>query len=303
MSPSKFQREIQALSFEDFVAKTNIKEIIQESCQRQEVPDDLMETQLKLYYGYRLKLDKWRRTDLKNIEFKECSCKRKLKRNKPTALEGHAEKSQRVFPSEFEKQVIAFSEKEFVDYTNIVDLVCADIVKKKSKPPTQNQINFGVKHHYDHRKDPRTWKFTMMQNLKFKTDKEIQTVNCSIENEETQCSPEDFNANATEELSRSQERQQDISSIQKLTVDGQVEQGSTAPQQSKEGNPSDSQQGQLQSNLIDSTPPSDIEKNQNVLPISEPADESLAQSSSQNETNHSSNIYFIHSMQIYTNVL
>lgn len=292
MSPSKFQRKIQALSFEDFVVKTNIKEIIQESYQRQEVPDDLMETQLKLYYGFRLKLDKWQRTDLKNIEFKECGCERKRKRNEPTAREGHSKQSQRVFPSEFEKQVIAFSEKEFVDYTNIVDLVCSDIIKKKSKPPTQNQINFGVKHHYVYRTDPRTWKLTMMQNLKFKADKEIQTVNCSVQNEETQYSPEDFNTNETEELSQSQERQQDISSLQKSTVDGQVEQGSTAPQQAKEGKPSDSEQGQLQSNLIDSTPPSEIEQNQNVLPTSKSADDSLAQSPSQNETNHSSNIFF-----------
>lgn len=79
--PSNFQQEILALSFEDFVEKTNIKELVEGDFDKQfngqkEITPVAMDFGLREYYRLRSNHEKWHINSLKNLRFKQCDCKR-----------------------------------------------------------------------------------------------------------------------------------------------------------------------------------------------------------------------------------
>lgn len=79
--PSDFQREIIALSRDDFLEKTNVKELVSMDFERQfngqrEMTPAAMEWGLNEYDRLRQHYDKWHLNSLKNLKFKECECKR-----------------------------------------------------------------------------------------------------------------------------------------------------------------------------------------------------------------------------------
>lgn len=80
--PSDFQLEINALSYDDFIEKTNIKELIAYDFAKQfngskELTPEAMKFGMKEYDRLRKYHDKWYLNSLKNLKFKECECKRK----------------------------------------------------------------------------------------------------------------------------------------------------------------------------------------------------------------------------------
>lgn len=82
LEPSDFQVEVNALSFEEFVERTNIRELVTRDFEKQydgtrEITPTAMEYGLKEYDRLRKLHDKWHYNSLKNLKFKNCECKRK----------------------------------------------------------------------------------------------------------------------------------------------------------------------------------------------------------------------------------
>ncbi|XP_055295620.1 uncharacterized protein LOC129565137 [Sitodiplosis mosellana] len=80
--PSDFQREIIAMSYDDFVEKTNVAQLVATDFARQfngtkEMEPSHMDWGLKEYDRLRNLYEKWHVNSLKNLKFKECECKRK----------------------------------------------------------------------------------------------------------------------------------------------------------------------------------------------------------------------------------
>lgn len=77
--PSEFQAEIIAMSIDEFVALTNIEEIVREELQRRAEMKKRPATAaafIKLFYEKRIHIDQWGSCRLKNLKYKLCECKR-----------------------------------------------------------------------------------------------------------------------------------------------------------------------------------------------------------------------------------
>lgn len=74
-SPSDFQREILKLSFEDFITKTNIKDLILKEQRKMRNDENLvlqtaaMHPQLEFFYEYRKRTVEWHKNCMKNLQF------------------------------------------------------------------------------------------------------------------------------------------------------------------------------------------------------------------------------------------
>lgn len=79
--PSDYQLEVIALTFEEFVEKTNIKELVAHDFAKQfngtmEMTPAALQMGLQEYDRLRNQFDKWHMNLLKNLKFKVCECKR-----------------------------------------------------------------------------------------------------------------------------------------------------------------------------------------------------------------------------------
>lgn len=84
--PSDFQKEIIGLSYEEFVKKTNMKDIIikehnyvytnDKNDHSVELSQEKLDNFLKYYYDIRVHVKDWFKCGLKHLKFIECDCKR-----------------------------------------------------------------------------------------------------------------------------------------------------------------------------------------------------------------------------------
>lgn len=83
--PNEFQAGIIAMSFDEFVAETNIDEIarkeLQQRSERTKRPAtaEQIDARIKLYYEKRYRIDEWWPCGLKHLKYKVCECKRNRK--------------------------------------------------------------------------------------------------------------------------------------------------------------------------------------------------------------------------------
>lgn len=81
-SPSDFQCEIAKLSFQDFINRTNVEDIVEREFRRENndmdvcLSDNDKHSRLEFFYNFRIQTDQWHVNGLKNLKFTECECKR-----------------------------------------------------------------------------------------------------------------------------------------------------------------------------------------------------------------------------------
>ncbi|XP_055295613.1 uncharacterized protein LOC129565135 isoform X2 [Sitodiplosis mosellana] len=209
IQPSDFQRAIQAMSYDEFLTRTNIKEIIKNAHFQgvNDIPEEDMDIKLKYYFDFRMQTSNWLRNAIRNLKYIECKCtgipdELRLNEQQPTnSLNANQSRLPRTSsssslsrrndnnePSEFQKEVIAMDFDAFVRETNIAQLVEQDFDEQfeGKKEFTSAHLEFGLKKYDELRKVHRKWHVNSLKNLKFKVcdcrrnktfvDKSIQTV-------------------------------------------------------------------------------------------------------------------------------
>lgn len=165
-SPSNFQREILGLSFEDFITKTNIKDLILNEQRKMRSDENFvlqsaaMHPKLEFFYEHRKRTHEWHKNCLKNLEFKQPPVEPQSEPNRdqssdvnknvatdktaqnPTVPESQAntskskgtqdlakksKKQKEVLKiNDFQREVMALSYEAFINETNIRDIVERD---------------------------------------------------------------------------------------------------------------------------------------------------------------------------------
>lgn len=205
-SPSKFQKEILELNFEDFVSKTNINDLIQsdyrqlKNDENAQLSDAEMKSRLEFYYNFRERTREWYRNSIKNLKFLECDCKRNQCNVKSTdqinqtneSMISKSSKRSAVELTEFQKEIMAIDFETFVKVTNITDLVKRDFNRQfnGTKEITQKDIDWGLSQYDQRRKKPHTWVKNSLVDLKYiecKCKRNKQFVDKSIQTEQKEC--------------------------------------------------------------------------------------------------------------------
>lgn len=79
--PSEFQKEILEMTYEEFIAETNIKDLhksfYNEKYLNKTMTEDHEKQGLDCFYNLRVETNKWHKSILKNLKYKVCDCKRK----------------------------------------------------------------------------------------------------------------------------------------------------------------------------------------------------------------------------------
>lgn len=165
-SPSDLQREILELSFEDFITKTNIKDLILKEQRKMRNDENLvlqdaaMHPKLEFYYEYRKRTHEWHKNCMKNLQLKHLPVEPQSEPNRkqssdvnenvttektaqnPTvpesqpntseAKETHEKvkkskkKKDNTKISDFQREVMAMTYEAFINETNIRDIVAQD---------------------------------------------------------------------------------------------------------------------------------------------------------------------------------
>lgn len=191
-SPSDFQRKILALNYEDFITKTNIKELVQKEHQKVRNDENLvltdaaMNPRLEFYYEYRKRTQEWHKNCIKNLKFTQTVAESQpqsapqsqpVPNNSNAMVEnpkkkGAKEKSENLDLNEFQREIMALSPEEFLSETNIREIIERDFHKQfqdRRRVFTQNDLNFGLKHYEGQRNNvPTLWHRSSMHHLKFK---------------------------------------------------------------------------------------------------------------------------------------
>lgn len=193
-SPSDFQREILELRFEDFITKTNIKDLVLKDHRKSmnnesaTLSTAVMHLKLEFYYEYRKRIHEWHKNCMKNLKFKACKSaeldaesavvpppqpKPNEKRNSSARKSNKKDSSKKERPLEindFQREIMALSYQEFVNQTNICDIVADNFRDqfKGSKVMTKSDMEFGLTHYEKIRQQPKYWHRTSLTHLKFK---------------------------------------------------------------------------------------------------------------------------------------
>lgn len=230
------------MNFDDFVNQTNIEQIIREEYNRpnRDISEEEMEMRLKFYYDFRMNTAQWNRNGIKNLQFKECECKRKQKQsNGRTECEGDvindgnaggpiagtsttnisqskgnktnsinkSNSSTHFEPNAFQRAIIDMDYKTFVEHTNIKEVVSADVRKRKNiTDVTEAQMDYGLKYFYGNRAKSSVWK-GVLNHLKFKMCDKFTETSISVQDMEIQCNLDGCNTNENEETPRPEQQQ------------------------------------------------------------------------------------------------
>lgn len=216
--PSDFQREVQAMTYDEFVTKTNIKEIIRKAQGENAISQEEMNIRLEYYYDFRMQTNKWHCNDIRNLKYIECECKRNANRrslneqpqttNKDANRSNASEVSSNSAPSnhvieyepnEFQKEVIAMDYDTFVRETNVSDLVQHDFHKQfnGTREFTKKDLDYGLNKYYKFKKYLQKKYVHSLRNLRYKScncqrnknlaNKSIQTDQPMAQNVTVQC--------------------------------------------------------------------------------------------------------------------
>lgn len=220
--PSDFQKDVQAMSFDEFITRTNIKEIVKNTHFKgtNDVPEEDMDIKLKYYYNFRMQTGNWLRNAIRNLKYIECKCTGKP--NEMSRIDNHqpmngnnvnqsqinrttsssSSRSGHFEPSEFQKEIIAMDFDTFVRETNVEQLVEKDFNEQFQgrKKFEKTHLEFGLNRYDELRMHPRRWHKNSLKNLKYKTcdcrrnktfaDKSIQTMQPMVQDAFVQCSAE-----------------------------------------------------------------------------------------------------------------
>lgn len=242
-TPSEFQLEILQLSFDEFISKTNIKDIIQKDYREKKndekvsLSDGAMHSRLEFYYDFRKRTREWHKNGIKNLKFIECECKRKStgeqsrdvnnetheKSNTKNQTKSSNQSETRFEPTEFQKEIMAMDFETFVNETNIRDLVTQDFGNqfKGSKRMLDTDMEFGLQQYDRFRKKPKKWSKNSLVHLRYKKceckrnkkfeDKSVETDSKEVRDVEVQCCSVDFNTivvHAADECQQSEPQHQ-----------------------------------------------------------------------------------------------
>lgn len=239
-TPSKFQKEILELEFEDFISKTNVKDLIQEDYRKLKkdenahLSDEAMLPRLEFYFQYRERTRDWHKNNIKNLKFIECDCKRKKpneisldsnnqsNKDSGTGNPTNSSKWPAVEPTEFQKEIIAMDFDTFVEETNIKDLVIRDFNRQfdGAKQITEKDMEFGLSKYDIYRKKPHKWAKNSLIDLKYKKcecKRHKQFVNETTQTEPTECHDNDTQC-CSMDLNTSEEQR--LRAVQGLQIHG-----------------------------------------------------------------------------------
>lgn len=221
--PSDFQKDVQAMSFDEFITRTNIKEIVKNAHfqGKNDIPEGDMDIKLKYYYGFRIQTGNWLRNAIRNLKYIECKCTGKpnnmrridshqsMKGNSinqspinRTTSSSSSSRNGNFELSEFQKEIISMDFDTFVRETNVELLVEEDFREQFQgrKKFQETHLEFGLKRYDELRMFPRKWHKSSLKNLKYKTcdcrryktfaDKCIQTMQPMVQDAFVQCSAE-----------------------------------------------------------------------------------------------------------------
>lgn len=207
------------MNIDDFIAKTNIKELVQKEYEKLKKDDNavissaVMDKKLEFYYEYRKRTHEWHLTSIKNLRFKDCECTRKSNeandaQDKENTL---VRKPDERLLNEFQREIMALNHEAFVNETNIKDIVWQDF-RNQCKDATEistEAMEFGLNHYEKLRKKPWHWHDTSMVNLKFKVceckrKKQFQEESVNTDAVETQFCAANFENNKTSEPDQQQ---------------------------------------------------------------------------------------------------
>lgn len=210
-SPSDLQREILELNFNDFVTKTNIKDIVLKEYRRNRNDENLvlspvaMYPRLEYFYDFRKRTWEWHANLMKNLKFKHdvevvdnSSAKTASK-----ASSSHLPERQM---SQFERDIMALTPEAFIDETNIIEIVVAEYKRQHpGKEISEVGMSTGLNYFESIRYKPSKWNRTALVDLKFKIcdckrnrqfdEKSVATDEVERCDIETQCSMTDVGAN------------------------------------------------------------------------------------------------------------
>lgn len=220
--PSDFQKDVQAMSFDEFVTRTNIKEIVKNTHFQgtNDIPEEDMDIKLKYYYSFRMQTGSWLKNAIRNLKYIECKCTGKP--NDMSRTDSHqsmngktvnqsqinrttSSSSSRIAgfePSEFQEEIIAMDFDTFVRETNVAQLVEKDFHTqfRGLKTFEETHLEFGLRRYDELRRFPRKWHKNSLKNLKYKTcdcrrtktfaDKSTQTMEPTVQDVSVQCSTE-----------------------------------------------------------------------------------------------------------------
>lgn len=177
------------MTYDEFVTKTNIKEIIKNA--HRGASNVTEEDRLRFYYDFRMHTTNWHRNAIRNLKYIECECKRnsnKMHRSPPnTSTENHSERSASnanhsqlskassgrqidYAPSEFQKEIISMDFNTFVHETNAAELVEQEYNKQfnGTKEFTQVMLDSGLKQFFKFKNRLRKQYVNVLRNLKYK---------------------------------------------------------------------------------------------------------------------------------------
>lgn len=165
-SPSGFQREILALSFDDFITNTNIKDLVLKEHRKLTIDENAtlaiaaMHEKLQFYYDYCKRTQEWHKNSIKNLKFKPCKC---TKEPQPEPSDAN------VVINDFQLEIMALSYEAFINETNIRDIVRQDLQNQfnSTKAMTEQYMEYGLDYFERLRHRPTKWHQTSMIHLKF----------------------------------------------------------------------------------------------------------------------------------------
>lgn len=203
--PSDFQLEIGEMTFEEFVTKTNVKDIIESEYREYTgaahalISNAKMKMHLELYDDLRKRPNDWHLHGLKNLKFNERECRR---RSAATPMESEPDE-----PSDFQKEVMAMDFQTFVRTTNAKKLVLRDFELRFGGKKEFNDVclEFGLNELDKLRKIPEKWTTTSLNNLKYNNSEFLHRdvgIQCSMDAQNDQKSKQ--SALAIHHISESQ---------------------------------------------------------------------------------------------------
>lgn len=171
--PNEFQSKIQELNVEEFVLKTNIREIIRNDMKDStaNISDDEFTKRLLQYNAKRHNIHQWNRSGLKNLKFDDTHSERNatiplqsrakttksaLNENTNVKKSSHNEAanildnsrvkqtSASIEPNDFQRQIMAMDYEAFINETNAKDLVRKHF-ETEMKPLTDEIMGIELK--------------------------------------------------------------------------------------------------------------------------------------------------------------
>lgn len=198
LGPNEFQLKVQNLNVEDFVVKTNIRQIVLEEYRKEvhdenaNMPDEKMTKQLLDYNSKRMDSRQWKRTGLKNLKFtnenepRPSSVKpqqRSVNASTPSTASNSGEKepngsqlniddesqsnrsTKSIEPNDFQKEVMSMTYEAFINETNVKELV-RKYVGSETEPLSDAAMEIELKNLDEQRNHLRRYRKGLLHHLK-----------------------------------------------------------------------------------------------------------------------------------------